>query len=146
MKLAKFNIFETVSLEFEDKETYMSFNILYNGKKIGSIEYWINHHNICEIMSIEIDEPFRGKGYGSEALKLFKEESGYTKILADCVSQESFFTFVKAWGKPETFGNIFRNFDTYEEVKDYLPLKAPYDKDGHMVGSSDSSVNVYYEF
>lgn len=146
MKLNKFKYFESVSLEWEDKEAYMSFNILFNGERVGAIEYWINFNDICEIMSIEIDEYERGKGYGTEALIQFKEECGYNKISADCVSQESFFTFVKAWGKPETFGNIFRNFDNYEEVKNYLPLKAPYDKEGNMVGSSDSSVHVYYEF
>jgi RimJ/RimL family protein N-acetyltransferase len=145
MKISKFKAYEDISLKWEDNGSFMSFDILLDEKKIGSIEYWINQNGICEINGIELDELYRGRGYGSKALEIFAEESGCLKFYADCVSQESFFTFVKAWGKPDNFGSIFKEFKTYDEVKEWLPLKAPYDKEGQMVGSSDSSVSVYYE-
>lgn len=143
--IVRFKHFEELELVWHDKNSFMSYDIVLNNVKIGDIEYWINNNGICEIMGIEIEEKYRGQGYGSRAISKFVEECGYSKIYAECVSQESFFSFVKALGKPQNFGNIFRNFTTYEEVKEWLPLKAPYDKEGHMVGSSDSAVSVYYE-
>lgn len=145
MKLDRFIQFESLTLHQEDGGGMLSFLIMFDGKEIGIIEYWINSNGVCEITGMEIDDVSqRGKGYGSQALKLFGDIID-KDIYADCVSQESFFTFVKAFGRPSNFGNVFKHFKTYKEVKDYLPVKAPYDSDGHMVGSSDSAVSVYFD-
>lgn len=136
---------ENVVLRKKPDDIYLKYDIVADKKVIGLLEVWHNKNNgYMEIISIEIPErELRNRGYGSAALAIFKEKTNLP-IVADCLSQQSFFSFVKALGKPSAFGNIFREFKTYQEVKDYLPLEASYDSEGKMIGSSDSSVWVQY--
>ena len=148
--LLPYQLFEGVSITRKKHKLYDYFLIMVDGKESGFIEAYKHPHgrhgfgDTVEILSMELDEKLRGKGYGSEALKKFAELFTRYDIIADCVSQESFFAFVRALGKPDYFGNYAREFKTYDEAKEWLPLKAPYDKEGNMVGSSDSSVSVRY--
>jgi predicted GNAT family acetyltransferase len=150
MKFIKlYENFNQIELVLDDESNnYHRYNIVSENEKVGMIEYYDNR-NTLEIISIEIDEDKRGKGFGKFALKelirINKKKILY-ELTADCVSQESFFTFISVYGKPDMFCSMFKEFKTYDEVKEYLPLKAPYDSEGNMIGSSDSSVFVRYNF
>ncbi len=128
---------------------YYRYAIVVLNEKVGMIEFYINRYTL-EIASIEINKDKRGGGFGKSALKklvkMYKKDNTIHYLTADCVSQESFFTFVSVYGKPDMFDTYFKEFTEYDEVIDFLPKTAPYDSEGHMIGGSDNSVSVRYDF
>jgi hypothetical protein len=135
---------ENVAIKKVKDQFYQSYHILDNKVKIGEINGY-KKGNIMNVESIYIDPNYRGKGFGYKALKLFKNKCDCQYITADCVSQQSFFTFVKAFGEPEYFGNIFDEFSSFEQVKDYLPKTAHEDEDGTIIAGTESAVFVRFK-
>ncbi len=135
-------------LDAED-QPYNRYSIIASNEIVGMIEFYTTRYEI-EIAFIEINENKRGKKFGKLALqelvKMYKKNTLIHDLKADCVSQESFFTFISAYGKPKNFYTISKELKSYDEILDYLPKNAPYDSKGNMIGSSDSSVTVYYNF
>jgi predicted acetyltransferase len=150
-KLFKNNINEKSTVNFKNTKhnnNYFMFDIYYNKIKSGVIELYVSNKEL-EIASIEIYKELRGKGIGSQAIKEIVKyiKSKYTvnELIADCLSQESFFSFIKALGKPYLMMSNIKDFTTYDEVKEFLPLHTTYDKDNHMIGGTDSSVFIRYK-
>jgi hypothetical protein len=98
---------------------YILFDVYNDKTKVGYIEGYFTHE--IELVSVEIKSKYRSKGYGSSALRLIKEKYKGRHLNADCISQESFFTLIKAFGKPISFGSIYKEFDNYDQVQEYLP-------------------------
>jgi len=117
----------------------MYYDIMVDKNKVGYVHVYTSSDEI-EILYINVNKAHRGKGYGSEALKKIAEMNKGKRLYVSCVSQESFFSFVKALGKPDYFGSITKEFKTYEEVKEWLPLKAK-----ERMSSDEGVYIIYYK-
>jgi hypothetical protein len=104
----------------KQNDDYILFDIYNDDEtKVGYVEGYFS--NEIDLVSLEIKPEHRGKGYGSSALRLIKEKYKGLFLNLDCISQESFFTCVKAFGKPIYFKSASKEFDNYDQVKEYLP-------------------------
>ncbi|QDP86109.1 N-acetyltransferase [Chryseobacterium sp. SNU WT5] len=70
----------------EVKKKDKSFELYYEGKKAGVIEYNTDKDGILDITHTEVDQEFGGKGLGKELVKAVVEyaKDNHYKIIASC--------------------------------------------------------------
>lgn len=72
--------------KFEDEPCdYHGYDILLNGKKVGSteiIDCWNEYNDICYVERIDIDEEYRGMGIGTTVLTDNLKDDYYSIVLA----------------------------------------------------------------
>ena len=126
---------------------YWRYAIMHGGKRAGMVEGYVDGDAI-KVGFVEINPKFRGKGIGSAALKKYAalaKADGLKYLKADCVSQESFFSFVKAFGMPQHMWTFKDELKTKEQVIKWLPKVASYNDDGQITNSESDAVLVQYD-
>lgn len=71
---------------FNIKQTDNTFDLFYDSKKVGFMEYNKDKEGILEITHTEVDPEFGGKGFGTELVKAAVQDArkNNLKILSPC--------------------------------------------------------------